>query len=159
MRGTTAHQPMRQMLTRLAALTVLLCAAPSDGLRDSSRIPFGASLTARSAFDALMRGDSGVLTRLSAKELSADGTVLRGAGITEAWEGMIGRLRRLGLQLRRLVLLDHREMLRRFGKPPQRLRAIARPGRYYALARFNRLGAIAILARQSGTWRIIGISD
>jgi hypothetical protein len=92
--------------------------------------------------------------------MNLDGRRLRDrAELQQALEALSTRARQRGLRLRLLVLLDAREAVRRFGPPPRRIRGSFGPDRLVALARLSQLGAVALLRREGGFWRVTALTD
>ncbi len=115
---------------------------------------------ARSFFNALLGGDSAAALPLCAAKVDFDGELLSGQGeIGARIRQLTRRARQRRLRLRRLVVLDAGDMRRRFGPPPARIASSARRGRYFALARFNRLGAVAVLAKRGRFYRVVALTD
>jgi hypothetical protein len=118
-----------------------------------------AELVARTFFRGLLEGQPAPLAALCAREVNFDGVRLRGAAIGERLRELAARARRKQLRLRKLEVISVAAALERYGKPPARLRRELVPGRAVALARFNVLGAAAVLARVGGFWRVIALTD
>jgi hypothetical protein len=64
-----------------------------------------------------------------------------------------------GVKLKRVTILSHGQVVRRFGPPPARLRGASGPGRLVALARFNTAGAVAVLGRVGAFWKVVAVTD
>jgi hypothetical protein len=146
----------------LAALVTPRSAAGRAGAASGQAVPrdaYLAELVARSFFRGLLEGQVDTLLPLCAAEVNLDGERLRGAALATRLRELSARARQKGLRLRKLVVLSAEEALRRYGKPPARLRGSVTPGRAVALARFNHAGAAAILARGPGFWRVIALTD
>jgi len=134
----------------------LLLGSTAAAERDSD---FMAELVARTFFRALVEGDPTTVAPLCARRVNLDGTWAEGETLLGRLRAISRRSRELGLQLRRVVVIPYTEAVRRYGEPPLRLRqAIARGGRV-ALARFNTLGAVAVLRRAGAFWKVIAVTD
>jgi hypothetical protein len=120
---------------------------------------FMAELVARGFFRAIVDGEVPAALPLCGAEVNFDGTRARGAAIERQLRQMAQRARARHLQLVKVVVLPAEEAVRRFGPPPTRMKGVAAAGRTVALARFNVLGAVAVLARQDGLWRVIALTD
>ncbi len=115
---------------------------------------FTAELVARTFFRGLLEGRPGTVLPLCGSEVNLDGRRLRDrAELQQALEALSARARQRGLRLRLLVLLDAREAVRR------RIRGSFGPDRLVALARFSQLGAVALLRREDGFWRVTALTD
>jgi hypothetical protein len=141
----------------LAALLVLL-APGAVGAPPSA--DFMAELVARSFFRAVLERDVAAALPLCADEVSFDGRRVRGkAELEKQLLQLAQRARARGLQLIKIVVLMAPEAVRRYGPPPARMRRSLPSGAMVALARFNHLGAVAVLQRQGGFWRVTALSD
>jgi len=138
-------------------LSLMLCLTPTRG---GAEVDFMAKLVARSFFQTLLSGEISAVLPLCAKEVSFDGQRVRGADlISDRLRSMNKRARQHGLRLVRLQLLTWTEAVKRYGPPPARLGLRNRGRRVVALARFNTLGAAAILERVGPLWKITAITD
>jgi hypothetical protein len=119
-----------------------------------------AQLVAKSFFRSLLAGDRDALRPLCAPAVSFDGETIRGeAAIARKLDELSARARRRKLQLRRVMLLDAATMKRHYGPPPARIKSAVRAGTMIALARFDQLGAVAVLARRGRFWRVVALTD
>jgi len=148
------------MIRRSALITAALIAAsvaPAAGA-DS---PFMAKLVARGFFRALIAGDVETMLPMCAAEVDLDGLrVRRSKGLRAALAALVKRARAAQLELAWIRVLDHRQMLARFGKAPTRIARSVKPGRRYALARFSHPGgAVAVLAKIGRFYRVVALTD
>lgn len=119
-----------------------------------------AALVARGFFRALLDGRVSDLLPLCAESLNLDGQrVAAGPELRRALDALIQRARSETLILRGLELLSYAEMVGRYGPPPARLRASVGRRDLLAVARFNRLGAVAVLARKGRFWQVVALTD
>jgi hypothetical protein len=139
------------------ALTVILFSL--SAARADAEVDFMAKLVARSFFQTLLSGEITALLPLCAKEVNFDGRRVRGVEISGRLRSMNKRARQHGLRLTRLTLLPWTEAVKRYGPPPARLGLKGRGRRVVALARFNTLGAAAILERVGPLWKVTAITD
>lgn len=140
------------------ALTVILFVSLSAARADAE-VDFMAKLVARSFFQTLLSGEITALLPLCAKEVNFDGRRVKGVEIGGRLRSMNKRARQHGLRLTRLTLLPWTEAVKRYGPPPARLGLKRRGRRVVALARFNTLGAAAILERVGPLWKVTAITD
>ncbi len=97
---------------------------------------------------------------LCADEVSFDGEKVKGRSKLGKRLGEVARrARRASLRLRRIVLLPYKEALDKLGPPPERLKDAFKPGRMAALAVYQRLGAVAVLAPKGPFWRVVALTD
>jgi hypothetical protein len=150
------HRHLRGICLALPVLLVFsLCPAQSN-----AEVDFMAKLVARSFFQTLLSGEITSLLPLCAKEVNFDGRRVKGvAPISVRLRAMNKRARQHGLRLTRLTLLTWTEAVKRYGPPPARLGLRGRGRRVVALARFNTLGAAAILERVGPLWKVTAITD
>ena len=142
-----------------AGLALVLVRAPT-ARADEPDARFVARLVAQSFFRGLIEGDISTVQPLCASTMSFDGERVRGdAAVKARLEQLADRARQGGLDLKKVEVIPVREAIQRFGPPPERIKAEVRPGNIVALARFNVLGAVAVLGRQSGFWRIHALTD
>lgn len=121
---------------------------------------FLAELVATSFFRGLVDGRLAAIAPLCARRVSFDGRWIEGRLAQERQlQQVIQRARRTGLKLRGVWVLTQDEMVARFGAAPARLQAALRPGDLIALARFDRLGAVAALRREGRFYRVHLLSD
>ena len=119
-----------------------------------------AQLVAKSFFRSLLGGDAAALRPLCAGEVNFDGQTIRGeAAIAAKLDQLVRRARARKLELRRVVMVDAATMRRRYGPAPARIRSAVRSGTIIALARFDQLGAVAVLARRGRFWRVVALTD
>lgn len=141
-----------------AALGLLLLSAPASAQTGDRE--FMARLVARTFFRGLIAGGTASIVPLCARRLNLEGQWVSGReAIGERLKAMARRAREQGLQLRRIEVISYREAVRRFGPPPERLRGAVGPGRMVALARLNRLGAVAVLQRAGAFWKVAALTD
>ena len=138
-------------------LCLSLCLFPT---RAGAEVDFMAKLVARSFFQTLLSGEITAVLPLCAKEVSFDGQRVSGVdAISARLRSINKRARQHGLRLVRLKLLSWTEAVKRYGPPPARLGLRGRGRRVVALARFNTLGAAAILERAGPLWKVTAITD
>jgi len=119
-----------------------------------------AKLVARGFFRALMAGELKALLPMCGKQVDFDGASAKDpASIKKQLGAIIKRIKRKGLKLRRIVVLDKKQMKTMFGACPKRLQKSVKKSQAFALARFNRLGAVAFLAKKGRFWRIVALTD
>ncbi|MCA9668530.1 MAG: hypothetical protein KC503_23220 [Myxococcales bacterium] len=120
-----------------------------------------ARLVARGFFRALVAGDVETMLPMCASDVDLDGRVVRrGKGLRAALQALVARARARQLSLSWIRVLDHRQMLARFGPAPARIARVVRSGRRYALARFaHNAGAIAVLAKVGRFYRVVALTD
>jgi hypothetical protein len=128
--------------------------------RGVAETDFMATLVTRSFFRGLLEGEVGTILPLCADTMSFDGTQVHGKQKIEQQLKQINR-RALShaIRLQRIQVLTYNEAIRRYGPPPDRLKGSIRPGQLVALARFNTLGAVAVLKRYGPFWRVIALTD
>jgi hypothetical protein len=132
-----------------------LATGSAAGLEDNV-----AELVARGFFHALLEGQPGSALPLCADEVNFDGLKLRGPdALRKQLAAMSARARSLGLRLTRVVLMAAPEAVKRFGPPPARLARAVGPGSMIALARLSTGGAVAVLRKQGGFWRVTALTD
>ncbi|MBK8482030.1 MAG: hypothetical protein IPL40_12800 [Proteobacteria bacterium] len=130
-------------------------AAPGDAAGDET-----AALVARGFFRALLDGRVSDLLPLCGEQLNLDGQrVAAGPELQRALDALIQRARSETLILRGLQLLSYAEMVGRYGPPPARLRASVGRRDLLAVARFNRMGAVAVLSRKGRFWQVVALTD
>ena len=138
-------------------LTLMIGLCPA---RAGAEVDFMAKLVARSFFQTLLSGEITALLPLCAKEVNFDGRRVKGVTpISVRLRSMNKRARQHGLRLTRLTLLTWAEAVKRYGPPPARLGLRGRGRRVVALARFNTLGAAAILERVGPLWKVSAVTD
>jgi len=120
---------------------------------------FMAELVARSFFRALLAGDVKALLPLCAKRVNLDGRWVEQPRLSAELLRLTERARSTALKLRRVKLVSYAEMVKRHGPPPKRLAGAVSRRDMIALARFNRLGALAVLTKQGRFWRVAMLSD
>ncbi|MBK6847319.1 MAG: hypothetical protein IPG96_07160 [Proteobacteria bacterium] len=146
----------------IVAIAALVTAAPPAALAAPSATADDgmAALVARGFFRALLDGRLADLLPLCAERVSLDGhRVASGAELQHALSALIQRAHSETLMLRGVQLLTYAEMVGRYGPPPARMRASVGPGDLLALARFSRLGAVAVLARKGRFWQVVALTD
>ena len=152
-------------LTRALLSSLLVLLAPSAAIAapptpGAASTDFMAELVARGFFRAVLERDVPAALPLCADEVSFDGQRVRGkANLERQLLQLAQRARSRGLQLLKVVVLTPREAVRRYGPPPARMRRSLPSGSMVALARFNHLGAVVVLGRQGGFWRVTGLTD
>lgn len=123
-------------------------------------VQFMARLVAQSFFRGLLKGEVETALPLCARSFNFDGEQLKGTDAIKARLGQLAaRAREQGLRLKRVEVLTVPQALKRFGPPPARIKKALGPGRMVALARFNMMGSVAVLARQGGFWRVHALTD
>lgn len=128
--------------------------------RGAAETDFMATLVTRSFFRGLLEGEVATVLPLCADRMSFDGQQVHGKQKIEQQLKQINqRARSHAIHLRRIQVLTYSEAIRRYGPPPARLKDSIRPGCLLALARFNTLGAVAVLKRNGPFWRVIAITD
>jgi hypothetical protein len=143
--------------TLIVALVIALCPALASAAEPKG--DFMAELVARGFFRAIVDGEVASALPLCGSEVNFDGVRARGAAIERQLRQMATRARAHNLQLVKIVVLSAQEAVQRFGPPPARIKGAVAAGRTVALARFNVLGAVAVLAKQNGLWRVIALTD
>jgi len=141
------------------ALPVASAPLAAPAASAAPRDAYLAELVARSFFRGLLEGQTETLLPLCAPEVNLDGVRVAGAALGERLRALSLRARQKALRLRKLVVLSSEEAIRRYGKPPERLRGSVLPGRAVVLARLNQAGVVAVLARGPGYWRVIALTD
>ncbi len=142
------------------AVAALITAIASPGVSQAKpQEAFLAELVAQSFFRGLLEGRLQVIEPLLAKRVRVEGRWVDGRKLRPFLQRLIRRARRRGLKLRKLVMLDYPQMVRRFGPPPKRLSVALKPSDQIALARFGQLGAVVALRRQGRFFRIHLITD
>lgn len=117
-------------------------------------------LTARAFFSAVLRADIDGAARLCADPVNFDGeSASKRAQILNKLRQMSDRARTKRLRIRALQVLTTAEMTKRFGKPPRRLRKSVGSRDLIALVAFDKRGAIAVLRKTRGVWRVHAVSD
>lgn len=153
-------QPRRLRLLRGVLLLAVLATHPAPAMPSAAAEDGLAALVARGFFRALLDGRLADLLPLCAERVNLDGRwVVAGPELERSFAALIQRARSETLLLRRVQLLSYAEMIGRFGRPPARLRSVVTPGNLLALARFNRLGAVAVLARRGRFWQVVALTD
>lgn len=157
-RGADTGRPSRRALARWGFIVAagLVTAAPAL----AGDVDFMATLVARSFFQGLLTGQPSAIFPLCGKQVSFDGEIIKKPGaLKKKLRELNSRARRRGLKLEKLLVIPYREAVRRYGPPPARLRGSVGRGKVVALARFNHLGAVAILQRRGPFWKVIAITD
>jgi len=151
---------MSRLVHALLALLLLASLLLATGAGPARAADFTAELVARTFFRSLLEGRPEMALQLCAAEVNLDGKRVRDrAELRRALDAISTRARRRSLGLRQLLLLEPGEAVRRFGPLPHRLRGSLGTGRLVALARFNQLGAAAVLRREGGFWRVTTLTD
>ena len=144
----------------LATPLLVLLAQGSPARGAQPEVDYMATLVARSFFRGLLGPDPAATLPLCADRLNLDGDWVQGEAAIKARLVQMGkRARQHGIRLQRVLVIPYREAVKRFGPPPERLKGCVGPGRLVALARFNAMGAVAILTKRGGYWKVAGITD
>lgn len=141
-----------------AIIAILLFASPSLALAEKAEM---AERVGRSFFEAILAGNTQVALRLSGRRVNFDGHLTQNIDEIKAqYRKMSERAVALGLRLKSVQTLDKNQMLKKYGPPPKRIRGeTSNQNAQFVLARFNRKGAVAILAKQGIFWRVVAITD
>lgn len=96
---------------------------------------------------------------LCADSVSFDGKLVKGAkNIFSRLEKMFARIPP-ETRFVKVIGIDHREMLNRFGPPPERIASLATKNSIFVLGRLQKGGLIVILQKIEGRYRITGITS
>lgn len=149
---------------RLCILLGGLLVAPCGAAAAAPRLKVGpeviVGLVAKGFFHAVLEARLNDALAVCAPRVAFEGKWVSGeTELQQELSRLIDRASSQTLQLRRVDVLSYREMVRRFGPPPNRLRQIVRPDDMLALARFDRRGAIAVLRQEGSFWRIAALTD
>jgi hypothetical protein len=144
-----------------AGLILLLLSVSTPAAAEAQQVDFMAKLVARSFVQALLSGEISATLPLCARTVNLDGQRVSGPKqLTARLERMSRRARQHGLRLEKLHLLPYTAAVKRYGPPPERLKAdLARGRKVVALARFNNLGAALFLRRTGQIWKVIAVTD
>ncbi len=148
--------------TALVALSLVLglLGTAGKGRAAEPDAEFMARLVAQSFFRGLLKGEIEAVFPLCAGTINFDGEQVKGSeAVKKKLEQLASRARDSGLRLKKVVVLTIPQVLQRYGPPPARIKKAVKPGRMVALARFNMMGAVAVLARTAGFWRIQALTD
>ena len=141
----------------MALLLVLL--APASVAAEDDAL-YMARLVARGFFRALADGEAAAMAPLCADVVSFDGQKVKGRKkIAARLKAMADRAQRANLRLKRVVVLTVKQAREKYGPPPERIKGELGKGRMVALAAFQRLGAVAVLARKGSFWRVVALTD
>jgi hypothetical protein len=147
------------MARRSLLLFVLVALAPAQSRAAGDR-EFMAKLVARTFFRGLLSGNIEGVLPVCDRRVNLDGQWVTGAeALGTHLRTAAKRARDLGIRLRQVQVMSYREAVRRFGPPPARLRGAVGPGRMVALARFQTLGAVAVLRRVGPFWKVAALTD
>jgi|GEM_PF-4397597 hypothetical protein len=114
----------------------------------------------RTFFEAILSGKVEIAMRLSAAKVNLDGHYFEKLEQIEIqFRRMSERAAALGLRLKSVRTLDRRQMFKRYGPGPKRIRPETKLKAQFVLARFNRKGAVAILEKQGLFWRVVAVTD
>ena len=145
----------------MRCVAALLCGlvlwAPSSA--EPAGAQFMPQLVAQSFVQAMLEGEIEAALPLCARRTNLDGRWLEGAPLGVALRRASGRVRALGLKLRRVQILSRAQMMKRFGKPPARIKGAIRAGCRIALARLSRAGLVLVLCKEKRFWRVTALTD
>lgn len=117
-------------------------------------------LAARAFLDALAAGDADALARGSAERFSFDGDAQSGRdAVRRTWREIVAGRPGPAPRVNGVDVLPAADALARFGKPPARVAALARPGVWVAVGDVGGRAVVLFVAREGGRLAVLGIHD
>jgi hypothetical protein len=114
----------------------------------------------RAFLDALAAGDADALAGASAERFSFDGEAQSGRdAVRRAWREILAGRPGPAPSVNGLEVLPAPEAVARFGNPPARIAALARPGVWVAIGDVGGRRVVLFLAREGGRLAVLGIHD
>jgi hypothetical protein len=115
---------------------------------------------ARTFLEALAAGDSNALAQAGSDRFSFDGDAASGReAVRRRWREILVARSGPAPRVNGVEVLAAQDALARYGKPPARVAALARPGGWVAVGDVGGRPVVLFVAREGGRLAVLGIHD
>jgi hypothetical protein len=130
------------------------------GVRDPAAERAEAERAARAFLAALARGDAEALTAAGAEKFSFDGEAQSGRdAVRRTWRSILAGRPGPAPAVGAIEILAAAEATARYGAPPARVAALARPGVHVAVGDVGGRSVVLFVAREGGRMAVLGMHD